>query len=129
MNQHGEVGHSKGTLVALGNLQREGIDSLDTFSPTAVASSIRLVSTIVLELDGKLAHLDIQQNFVQSLLHEKIYLRLPQGYGDRSGLTVRLPRTLYSFRPSLKVFNKYSVWTLMKEGFDQFSGDDPCTFR
>lgn len=44
INQNGEVIKSKARSVSLSNLQRGGIDYMDTFTSTLVASLIRLIS-------------------------------------------------------------------------------------
>lgn len=53
-----EVVKAKARLVALGSLQREVVDHLDTFYPTSEALSIRLISALATKLDPKLTHLD-----------------------------------------------------------------------
>lgn len=62
--------------MILRNLQRESIDELDTFLINLVASSIRLISALVLELDLNLTKHDIQWVFAKSTLNEKIRVRL-----------------------------------------------------
>ena len=127
-NQLGDVVKPKARMCALGNLQKEDIDFLDTFSPTPVASSIRMIAALALQCDLKLTHLDVQQAFVQSSLDEEVYLRLPQGCGDKSGNIVRLSKTLYGLRQSPRVWNRYLVSKLKDFGSEQCLGD-PCTFR
>lgn len=72
LNLHGAVIKPKDRLVDLGNLQREDIKQLDTFFPTPVSSSIRLISALTLKLDLMLTHLYIQQPCAQSTLSEVI---------------------------------------------------------
>lgn len=74
----------KARLGAKGYSQKEGIDTLDTFTPTPSAVSIRLLVSVACELNLDLCHFDAEQAFIQSKLDTDIDLRVPQGCGDLS---------------------------------------------
>ena len=84
-NHLGEVVKGKARLVAKGFMQREGIDFLDTYSPTPVSSSIRMIAVAAVQNDWTLSHWDIEQAFIQSKIDRDIYLKMPEGCGDLSG--------------------------------------------
>ena len=97
---------AKARLVARGLNQREGIDFFETFVPTPAASCIRLLGALACELDLNLCHFDAEQAFVQSSLHEDVFMRLPQGCGEMSGKIVRLNRSLYGVKQASRSWHK-----------------------
>lgn len=76
----------------------------------------------------KFTQLDIQQASAKSSPSGEIYLRLSQGYWERSGSIVRLANALFGLRQNLGVFKRFLVYKLKECSFDKFWGD-PCTFR
>lgn len=61
----GEVFRAKARLVARGFMLRERVDYLETFSPTPVPSSVRIIAVTVLQRDWTMNHYrDIEQAFV-----------------------------------------------------------------
>ena len=68
---------AKARLVARGFGQREGIDFIDTFSPSPSVMSVRLLAALACEMDLDLCHFDAEQAFVQSDVDEVVYIRLP----------------------------------------------------
>lgn len=69
----GEVVPWKTRLVATGFLQKEGVELLETFSPTPVPSSIRMIAIAALQRDWVLNHWDIDQTFVQNEIDREIF--------------------------------------------------------
>ena len=61
--------------MAKGFLQREGTDALESFSPTPVPSSIRIIVITALERGWVLNHWEIEQAFIQSEIDREISLR------------------------------------------------------
>ena len=127
-NHLGEVVKGKSRLVAKGFMQREGVDFLDTFSPTPVPSSIRMISIAAVQNDWSLSHWDIEQAFVQSKIDRDIFLKLPEGCDELSGKIVKLNRSLYGLRQSPRVFHKLLMSKLVGFGLERFA-TDPCVFR
>ena len=64
-------------------------DSLETFSPTANAASMRLLVALACKYNLELLHWDIEQAFVQSKLDHEVFMKLPPGWGSTSGKVVR----------------------------------------
>ena len=59
-NASGYVGKYKARLVAKGYTQREGIDFVETFSPVAKFTSIRIISALTAYFDLELHQMDVK---------------------------------------------------------------------
>ena len=95
---HGWVVKTKSRLVARGFKQREGAVLSETFAPIVSSSCVRLLSAIACECDLDLCHYDVDQASVQSDLEEDVFLQLPKGCDDLSGMVVRLNKSLYGLK-------------------------------
>ena len=82
---NGMIDRAKTRMVGMGYSQVEGVDYFKRFSPTASASSNRLVAAMACKLDWDLRHVDVDQAFIQSELDTDIYFRLPTGCGSVPG--------------------------------------------
>ena len=83
-----------GDDVQLGRTTGETARHREAFAPTPAASCFRLLGAIACELGLDLCHFDAEQAFVQSSLERDVFMRLPPGCGEMSGIIVRLNRSL-----------------------------------
>jgi hypothetical protein len=67
-------------LVAKGFTQQPGIDFVDTYSPVAKFTSIRIIMFIVAKMDLELHQLDVKATFLNGELKENIYMIQPEGF-------------------------------------------------
>ncbi|CAI7912374.1 unnamed protein product [Closterium sp. NIES-54] len=70
----------KARYVARGFSQRHGVDYFQTFSPTPKITILRVLLHVAAQYDYELHSLDFSTAFLQSSLHEEIWLRRPPGF-------------------------------------------------
>ncbi|KAE8708956.1 hypothetical protein F3Y22_tig00110332pilonHSYRG00622 [Hibiscus syriacus] len=98
----------KAQLVAKGYSQKEGIDYNEVFSPVVRHSSIRILLTLVAQLNLELAQLDVKTAFLHGDLEEEIYMTQPEGYKDGGceKWVCKLNKSLYGLKQSPRQWYK-----------------------
>lgn len=109
VDEGGGVVQGASRLVAKGFLQKEGVTFLETFLPTPVPSSIRIIAVIALQCDWSLSHWDIELAFVQSGIDHNIFMRMPASCDALSGIIAKLTKSLNGLKQSPRVFNKLLI--------------------
>ncbi|GJV20865.1 retrovirus-related pol polyprotein from transposon TNT 1-94 [Tanacetum coccineum] len=72
----------------VGYTQKKGIDYNETFSPVSRKDSLRIVMALVAHYDVELHQMDVKTAFLNSDLHEDVYMTQPEGFmveGDKFG--------------------------------------------
>lgn len=75
-NLDGSLNRHKARLVARGFTQTYVIDYKETFAPVAKLNIVRVLISLVVNLDWPLLHLDVKNAFLNSDLTKEIYMDL-----------------------------------------------------
>ncbi len=131
----GTVERYKARCTALGNLQREGFDYDETFSPVVRYSTIRMLLAVASARNLVVHHMDVDTAFLYGRMpaENHIYVTIPEGFpipGDLQGkpnLVARVDRAIYGLKQSPRLWNKTIDSTMHKHGFNR-SAQDSCLY-
>ena len=80
MKADGSLDKFKVRLVAKGFQQHASVDFLDTFSPVVKASTIQIIFTLVVAYNWDILQIDINNAFLNGILHEDVYMCQPKRF-------------------------------------------------
>ncbi|KAJ7971595.1 Retrovirus-related Pol polyprotein from transposon TNT 1-94 [Quillaja saponaria] len=98
----GTIERYKARLVVKGYSQTYGVNYQETFSPVAKLNTVRVLLSLVANLDWPLHQFDVKNAFLHGDLEEEVYMDIPPGYTTISETRVvcKLKRALYGLKQS-----------------------------
>ncbi len=87
-------------------MQRQGLDSDDTFASVAKATSVRTLLALAAVEDLEIEQMNVKTAFLHGQLEEEVYVEQPTGYVQGSGLVCRLNKALYGLKQSPRAWYK-----------------------
>ncbi|KAL2886973.1 Importin beta-related nuclear transport receptor [Ceratocystis lukuohia] len=129
-------GRYKARLVARGDMQREGFDYGQTFASTSHSDSWRILMATAVMKGRVLRQFDIKAAYLHGIIQEDAYVSVPKELEDyfqrnphisdhlgyKTGMVIKLKRTLYGLEQSGHEWQKVMKQYLMYTGFKQV----PC---
>ena len=88
----------KARLVARGFSQVHTVEFMETYSPTLETLCVKTGVAAAVERDWELRQVDVKQAFVQADLDYDVYMKLPDGRGDKSGEIAKLNKAVYGLK-------------------------------
>ena len=118
-------------LVAKGFTQTYGIDYQETFAPVAKLNTIRVLFSLVANLDWPLSQMDVKNTFLNGKLEEKVYMEVPLGFKDEraSGKVCKLKKALYGLKQSPRAWFDRFTRFVKSLGYTQAQSDHTLFFK
>lgn len=116
-NSDGVVTEYKARLVVCGFSQEHGVDSNETFAPTARFSSLMILFAIKIKNGWIMKGFDVVSAYPHSPIEEEIYILPPDGYPcSDSSKVLLLRRALYGTKQAARCWWKFFSKVLSKIG-------------
>lgn len=104
--------------MAKGFHQQQGFDFDETFSPVVKLATIIVVLTLALSKGWGVRQLDVNNAFLNGILHEEVYMEQPVGFVQKdSSLVCKFHKALYGLKQTPRAWFERLASTLHKLGF------------
>jgi len=102
----------------------KGKDYLDTFSPVAKLTIVRLLLALAAISKWNLRQLDVNNAFLHGDLNEEVYMVIPQGMNpEKPGLVCRLQRCFYRLKQVSRQWYARLSSFLISHGYKKYAFD------
>ena len=119
----------KARLVARGFSQVYTVGFFETYAPTPAAFSVERLVAIAIKNDWELRQLHVKQALLQADLDFDVFMKLPDGCGEKSGKVVKLNKSVYSLKQAGRRWAMHLGDVIVRKvGMEQCKAD-PCVFR
>ncbi|RVW92416.1 Retrovirus-related Pol polyprotein from transposon RE1 [Vitis vinifera] len=113
-------------LVAKGYTQTYGIDYTETFAPVAKINTVRVLLSLVANLDWSLQQFDVKSVFLHGELSEEVYMDLPPGCmvpEKQCQKVCKLKKSLYGLNQSSRAWFERFTKSMRAFGYRQSNSD------
>jgi hypothetical protein len=121
------VNRYKTRLVALGSMQRIGIDCGDTYAPVSKYSTLRFLIAHCTAMKVSITHLDVTTAFLNADLEEEVWVSEPPGMVATPGFAFKLHKALYGLKQAPRAWAMKLKATMINIGFE-VSTSDQCLY-
>ena len=122
-NADGSIERYKARLVAKGFTQTLGIDYEETFAPVAKMNSIRVLFSLAAYFDWPLHQLDVKNAFLNGILEEEVFMKLPPGFETGRNQVCKLKKALYGLKQSPRAWFSRFGKVIKSFGYIQSQAD------
>lgn len=125
LNEDGEVIRNNARLICKGYAQEEGEDYEDTFALVSRLEGVRMLLAFVAFKGFKVYQMDVKSTFLNGILEEEVYIRLPDGFAlsKDKDMVCKLHKELYGLKKSPRTWFERLHGHLIKIGFQRTSED------
>ena len=125
----GSLERYKARLVAKGYTQQPGADFVDTYSPVAKFTSVRIIMSIVARMNLELHQLDVKIAFLNGELKEDIFMIQSEGFQIKGHeeKVYKLRKSLYGLKQSSRQWYLKFHQAILEMGYEM-SPLDHCVY-
>ena len=106
---------------------RPGHDYLETHSPIVRLETIRALLVLAVKCKLYIHQMDIKGTYLNGKLKEKVYMKPPEGFDNRTGCICLLIKTLYGLKQAGREWNLEFNSKLKNKGYVRLRSD-PCVY-
>lgn len=127
----GTIDRFKAKLVTKGYTQTYGIDYQETFVPFAKINKVRVLLSLVANLDWPLQQLDVKNAFLNGDLEEEVFMELPPGFSEEGQVekVCRLEKALYGLKQLLRAWFAKFTKAIKRHGYTQAHSDHTLFYK
>lgn len=123
----GQIKEYKARLVAKGFMQKKGFDYKETYAPVARLTTVRTLLVVINHRNLLAQQMDVKSAFLNGILEEDIYMRIPEGFESKDDRVCKLNKALYGLKQvPLCWNNKFNEFA--QEQQLRRSEYDPCLY-
>eukprot|EP00253_Pinus_taeda_P007074 PITA_07074 len=126
----GSLDKHKARLVAKGFAKKEGVDYMETFSPTTKWATIQTLFALVAQNGWKVHQMDVKIAFLNGDLKENVLRSQPEGFTVKGHehKVCKLVNSLYGLKQAPRAWYEKLTEHLLKLNFKHFDLDDATLF-